>query len=110
MANTTTPRLHTQYIIRTSSAKMPSRCWGRYAHVGVLAVHGKYTAQLRDTASQELVWYRGRLFDGTSDRCARARAEDRAVDVVRSLERCYREQLTAGYLASVATRSTADEL
>jgi hypothetical protein len=72
--------------------------------VGVIEVYGKYTAQLRETAGQTVRWYRSRLFAGTSDRCAAVRAEDRALDVVRSLESRYAAQLAAGYVQSLAER------
>ena len=104
------PHLHTRYVVRVSSAKMPSKCWGKYVHVGVIAVHGKYTAQLRDTASQSVVWYRSCQFSGLTDRCASARAIRDAERAVRRHEAAYYEELAAGYLESLTTRSTADEL
>ena len=99
-----TPRLHSRFVVRVSAAKMPSKCWGRYSHVGVIEVYGKYTAQLRETAGQTVRWYRSRLFAGTSDRCAASRAEDEALDVVRSLESRYAAQLTAGYAQHLTER------
>jgi len=98
------PRLHSRFVVRTSAAKMPNSCWGRYSHVGVIEVYGKYTAQLRETAGQTVRWYRSRLFAGTSDRCAASRAEDEALDVVRSLESRYAAQLTAGYAQHLTER------
>jgi hypothetical protein len=98
------PRLHSRFVVRVSAAKMPSKCWGRYSHVGVIEVYGRYTAQLRETAGQTVRWYRGRLFAGTSDRCAAARAADEALDVVTRLERRYAAQLSAGYAQHLTER------
>jgi hypothetical protein len=100
----TNPRLHSEFVVRTSSAKMPSKCWGRYAHVGVIEVFGKYTPALRDTAGQKVRATWRRLFDGSSDRCARAVAERDAECYAEALARRYADGLAAGYVASLVDR------
>jgi hypothetical protein len=108
---TKTPRTHSEFVIRTSNAKMPGSCWGRYVHVGVIEVHhGHYTPQLRDTASQTLRWYSGRNNSGTSDRCAAAVALRSARKAAARMEAQYRADMAVGYCDAVADRTPSDEL
>lgn len=102
--NTKTPHMHHTFSVRISSAKMPSKCWGRYVHVGVIECWGKYTSALRETKSQTVHGYRGRLNDGTSDRCASAVALRSRRQLRDRLERQYAERLAEGYVENLADR------
>ena len=101
----TNPTLHTRFIVRVSAAKMPVSCWGRDTHVGVIRCWGKYTNQLRVTASQDVPWYSARNFDGKTERCASSveyRKARRQAEIMRVR---YAEQLTAGYNEHLTERS-----
>lgn len=64
------------YEVRVSAAQMPNSCWGRYVHVALMCVlNGHTVSQIRHTKSQLVIDRAERLFDGSSDRCARAVAE-----------------------------------
>jgi hypothetical protein len=99
-----TPRLHSRFIVKESSAKMPNSCWGRYTHVGVIHCWGKYTHQLRVTAGQDVPWYSARNFDGKTARSASHREYARAVAAASRLERQYAAQLSAGYTQHLTER------
>lgn len=99
-----------EYVVRVSRAKMPSKCWGRYSHVGVLrVVRGHSPAAIRESSRAEVVWYRGKLFDGTSDLCARSRTERRARVIARELNEQARQarndRQTQAYLESLTERT-----
>ena len=105
---TKSPRLHSTFTIRISAANLPNSCWGRYVHVGVIECWGKYTCALRETKSQTIHGYRGRLNEGTSDRCASAVAL-RSRRVLRDrLAQNYLASLSAGYIE--ALRDREDEI
>jgi hypothetical protein len=111
MTTKSNPRTHSQFIVRTSCAKMPNSCWGSYVHVGVIEVHhGHYTPQLRDTKSQTLRWYSGRNNSGTSDRCAAAVSWRAARAAATEMQQQYRAAMAEGYCAAVTERSPNDEL
>lgn len=64
------------YIVKTSSAKMPSSCWGRYAHVAVLEVEdgvesvSMISERAKGVIRIEGVWWSRNV--GKTDRCAYA--------------------------------------
>ena len=99
-----TPSLHHTFSVRISSAKMPNTCRGRYVHVGVIECWGKYPSALRETKSQTVHGYCGRLNDGTSDRCASAVALRSRRALRDRLERQYAERLAEGYVEHLAER------
>jgi hypothetical protein len=53
---------------------------------------------------QMLVFYRGRLNDGTTERCASAKASKLAGLVVKRMRAEYVEKLSAGYNAYISER------
>lgn len=76
------------HIVMTSSAHMPTTCWGRYANVAVVKcntdnppkqIHPKHKKVL------DIVSYEGKLFVGRTDRCAFARALSRANELAETL-------------------------
>jgi hypothetical protein len=78
----------THYEIVDSAARMPASCWGRYRRVAVLEVRDGYTATRIDDRPHYVVrivcnWER--LYDGTTDRCAHARALAAARELVQDL-------------------------
>jgi len=96
------------YSVRVSAAAMPSSCWGRYCNVAVIE-HSpdKPPRQIRTTLSQRVVRFWGRCHDGSTARCARARAEREAERLAASLRRRQqsaiarlREELYQGAMAS----------
>jgi hypothetical protein len=101
-----TPRHHSVFVVRASAAMMPAKCWGRYQHVGVVEMWDGSTscAQLRNTRSQAIRWYRGKLFSGSSGRCAAALACVIAMGVARTLTRQYAADMAAGYVEHLAER------
>lgn len=79
----------THFEIVDSCAKMSSSCWGRYRRVAVLEVRNGYTAKTIDDRPKHVVrivetWEK--LFQGTSDRCAHAKARAAAKALVAKLE------------------------
>jgi hypothetical protein len=75
-----------EYTVRVSAACMPSKCWGKYLHVAVMRVaKGHVPSAIRHTRDQRVVSRWERQFAGTSSRCAAARAENAAWDMVRDL-------------------------
>ena len=64
----------THFIVQTSSAKMPSSCWGTYRRVAVLKVNDGVTkASMISERSRdvlEVIWVADRLYVGTTERCA----------------------------------------
>ena len=99
------PRMHSKFTVRTSAAKMPNNCWGRYVHVGVVERwQPGHPPSLSDNSSQCVRAYKGRLFCGTSNHCAAARAADRMLDVAHRLQQQYTEHLTVGYEEHITDR------
>lgn len=69
------------YIVKHSSARMPSTCKGRYRRVAVVEVEpGAVPAMISTRARgvRRIVQTRERCNVGTSDRCAYQRAEEEA--------------------------------
>lgn len=66
------------HIVMTSSAKMPSRCWGKYGNVYVVQLTQEYTAQgkrpkfigKRARGILRVVWESGPQNIGRTNRCA----------------------------------------
>lgn len=106
MANTITT-YHSRFIVATSAAKMPVKCWGRYAHVGVVELTSDrpYCGQLRDTRTQELHHYWSRQHVGSTDRCAVARTVAIAERYACRMAQKYLETMSDGYRSSAAERS-----
>ena len=111
MTKTKSPRLHSEFVVRTSAAKMPANCWGKYVHVGVVERWAPgFPPSLSDNSKQVVRAFRGRLFYGKTDRCAAAVVVDRMLDVAARLRRQYAAMLSAGYMKSLADRAPCDEL
>jgi len=69
--------MRTEYIVKTSAAKMPRSCWGRYVRVAVLEVEaGTEPAMISERARGvvRIVETWERLSVGKTNRCAAARA------------------------------------
>lgn len=73
------------YVVRVSSAKMPSRCWGRYEHVAVLEVDPGVQAvsMISERAigvrSIVIVWRKQHV--GSTSRSAASRAYAQALEM-----------------------------
>jgi hypothetical protein len=63
----------TEYIVMTSSAKMPSSCWGRYQNVAIVEVEAgtKCPAMISERARGvvRIVHHYGPQFHGKSQNC-----------------------------------------
>lgn len=69
--------METEFIVITSAARMPCTCWGRYRNVALCEVEkGKRPKMISERARGmvRIIDYRGKLNDGTTERCATARA------------------------------------
>jgi len=82
------------YILQTSRAKMPSKCWGQYRNVAVLEVDPGVTqvAMISERARgvRRIVWHSGPQNVGKTSRCAYERA---LTEAYRVLEREIAEEL-----------------
>jgi hypothetical protein len=105
------PASDRNYSVVVSAAAMPAKCWGRYAHVGVVSTTANYvpcSLSSRPKGVLGFPFYQERLFDGRTDRCARGKAEEQAHGVAQArLEArvvfCNSVR-SAGYLESLAER------
>jgi hypothetical protein len=84
----TTP---SEFIVITSSAKVSgkARQFGRYRHVAVLEIEpGTQPAMISERARgvRRIVWDSGAVSVGKSDKCAYARAQREAQDVLAKLQ------------------------
>ena len=99
-----------EYIVWSSSAKMPIKCWGVYRRVAVLEVLPgvRSVSMISDRAKGVLrvvaTWERCRV--GTTDRCATSRAEAAAIALADKLTR---EATFAPLLADVTEALVAQE-
>ncbi len=73
------------WIVMTSSAKMPSSCWGRYTNVALVQLNQEYTAlnkrpkMISEHARGVLrIRHLGHHAEGKTERCGAARALARA--------------------------------
>lgn len=81
----------TEYVVKTSSACMPSSCWGRYGRIAVLEVRRDrgedepkmISEHARCVVRVVKVWER--LHIGTTDRCAFAKALAKAKSLANEL-------------------------
>jgi predicted carbohydrate-binding protein with CBM5 and CBM33 domain len=80
------------WIVMTSSAKMPSSCWGRYLNVALVqlnqhyAAHGLIPAMISENARGVLrIRHLGHHNSGSTDRCAAARVIARAEQMAQDL-------------------------
>jgi len=80
-----------EYAVLTTRAKMPSSCWGasNYVNVGLIKYNPKVglCRQIRDTKSQKVIWSDHRLYSGSTDKCAAAKAINYAKKRQEELER-----------------------
>jgi hypothetical protein len=79
----------TEYVVLSSSAHMPTKCWGRYRRVGVLEVERGYRPRQISEHPRKVVrivrtWEK--RFDGKTFRCAAERAYDAALDLATRLD------------------------
>lgn len=74
--------MKTHYIVKESSAKMPSRCWGRYVRVAVIEVAaGLHDVSMISDRARGVVrivetWEKCNV--GRTERCAASRARTAA--------------------------------
>lgn len=60
-----------QYVVMTSSAKMPRNCWGRYRNVAIVAYDGPNPPKIiADTKTAKVVRHYGPQSVGSTERCA----------------------------------------
>lgn len=76
------------YIVRTSCAKMPASCWGRYNRIAVLEVEpgakpAMISTRARGVRSIVAAWEACHV--GTSDRCSYRRALQEAETLANEL-------------------------
>jgi hypothetical protein len=88
MTTTTNQTQASKYIIKTSSAKMPGNCWGRYAHVAVIETDGRDTVSMISSRARGVkrivrAWYRCHV--GFTSRCEYRRVLAQAEALVASL-------------------------
>ncbi len=63
------------WVIKSSVAKMPGKCWGRYAHLALIECEPGHKVKLiKNTKKQRIVERRSRLHVGKSNRDAFSRA------------------------------------
>jgi hypothetical protein len=70
-------RMNTEYVVKVSKAAMPSSCWGRYVHVAVMEVEkGTFPTMISERARGvvRIIYVSRNLFEGSSNRCAAAKA------------------------------------
>lgn len=62
----------THFIVMTSSASMPSSCWGRYRNVAIVEVDKGYEPPSIDSRNKRIhsIQHFGPKFVGYTDRCA----------------------------------------
>lgn len=66
-----------KFIIKVSSAKMPSSCWGRYVHVAVIETDGRDAVSMiseRAAGVVRIVHYSSNCHVGSTPRSASGRA------------------------------------
>lgn len=101
----------TMYVAMQSQSKMPNTCWGKYMHSAVVRVSpgGSIPGQIRATKTAIILWDSGPGFSGTSDRCAAAKNESKAFDLVdeycEKRDARIRAERTAAYVESLLERS-----
>lgn len=88
------PQVHDEsgrFAIVSSSAKMPSSCWGKYCWVGVVRLaegfRGSDVRAISDRTRtvEEVLWGSGGVSVGRTERCAFARAVAEAREVMQEL-------------------------
>lgn len=76
-----------RFIVQTSTAKMPTSCWGRYRNVAVIETDGRASVAMiseRARGVRSIVSFDGPLHDGGS-RSAAAKAVARANELATRL-------------------------
>jgi len=77
-----------KYVVKTSAAAMPQRCWGRYGNVAVLLVEDDATPKMISERAKgviKIVSYEGRLHCGKTERSAFQKALKRANELAAKL-------------------------
>jgi hypothetical protein len=105
------PASDQSYSVIISVAKMPSKCWGRYVHVGVVATVADYTPHSLDERPKGVIglpFYAPRCCVGKTECCASKRADSQAHRVASAklkerIALCNRMR-SSGYLESLAER------
>lgn len=97
------------YVVKVSSAKMPSRCWGRYKRVAVMEMEdgAPFPKMISDhtTGCIRVVRTWEKCFAGKSDRCAAGRAFAAANELAEQMNA--QEALRVQAAASAAVSSPA---
>ena len=82
---------NTHFIVKTSSARMPSNCWGKYNHVAVLEVstHVDTVSMISDRARdcESIIAYWSNLNAGTTERCSYQKALKEAQTICNKLNK-----------------------
>lgn len=90
-----------RFVVRISSARMPSSCWGRYEHVAVMevdwSVKSVHAIDDRPSYVRRIVRYWGRQYVGKTKRSAASIAYEQA----KSLAERLNKKETNRYLTAV---------
>lgn len=76
-----------RFIVMTSSAKMPSRCWGNYGNVAIVETNGARPRQInpQHKSVKRIVKIWRRLHIGKNIRSEFKKQHDEAVEVCKKL-------------------------
>ena len=94
--------MNTEFIVMTSSAKMPANCWGRYRNVALVEVEAGTWPKMISAHARgvvRIVEHYGPQFVGKTQRCAYMRVYEEAAARAEELNKA---QLHSNYLRYVA--------